>query len=244
VSRRLSSNAAEIVSTRGRRSRGDPALQCAAGRPHHKARPVIVLINWRLGLGRLKIGRRRAAWQDPPAGDPWWAPRSFGKGLGGRTIIPARLRQRRVAADHGGALFFSRRPGPPRIQAKGHFHRTIEVLQEVSGGGPGAGGRPRPRAKSSLRGQPQGPKGDEAKAGSQSYVPPRKPRTTKALQHGGWKLIPRLQDPIRRSRRNSKSANPWAELEGGFRILLRMLKNTGEGPAPKWAAHQEKKVRR
>jgi len=42
VSDAPSSNAAEIVSTRGRRfaSEGDPALQCAAGRPQPRAKPV------------------------------------------------------------------------------------------------------------------------------------------------------------------------------------------------------------
>ncbi len=109
------------------RSRGDPALQCPAGRSHQGQagdRPD----QWRLGLG-LGNRRRRVAGSSPRD-----APRHalVRQGLGA-DHHSARLRQRRAAADHG-ALLHAVRPLDP---GQGHF-AGYRGAPGRAGGSPGA----------------------------------------------------------------------------------------------------------
>ena len=103
----------EVVSTRGRTRRGNPALHGAERRSHQgqaAGRPD----QWRIGLRLGDRGRRVAR---PQARDPDRDP-LVRQGLGA-DHHPARRRQRRIGADHG-ALFYAVRPIDP---GQGHHAR-------------------------------------------------------------------------------------------------------------------------
>ena len=92
--------------------------------------------------------------------------RSFGKGSV-QTIDPARLRQRRPAADDGTVFHARPRPLDPPIQAKG-IAPDIEVLQEVP---EELKARDRHTAARLGCAGTSRAEGDE-QTGSQSYIPP------------------------------------------------------------------------